>query len=408
MELSQHSVGKISQGCATQSLHALKQEFWRMADNARNQTEYLADSKLQYLKYAPLETLKRIFIQYRYFTIFYISDLALLVFRLPFGKLRSLLADFLNDELGNGRHQQAHQQIYDDFLTSLGIPQEELEARANQTNLRLLREIQDLVMNESPWYGVGLRGMGGECLCQVYLAAMHAHFSSNPVIEAMKDRIDWRFWDIHTGEVDIEHRELLRAALMEAVEEDPTALEDLVGGYRKSKGVFDRFWDNIFRAAGVHPRDMSTGLHKARVKDFHLAFPVSDLATAREFYGGVIGCAEGRSTDHYVDFDLYGHQIVAHLAPERPKTSDSEFDGNDVAVPHFGLNLDWDAFHELLARLKTGRVHFVKEPHIRLEGKVGEHISMFVHDPSGNALEFKAFRNQDQVFSKELSEEPAR
>ena len=225
-----------------------------MADNAWTQTEYLADSKLQYLKYAPLETLKRIFIQYRYFTIFYISDLALLVFRLPFGKLRSLLADFLNDELGNGKHEQAHQRIYDDFLVSLGIPQEELEANANQTNLQILREIRDLVMNESSWYAVGLRGMGGECLCQVYLSAMHAHFIRNPAIQAMKDRLDWRFWDIHTGEIDIEHRELLRAALMEAVDEDPAALEGLVGGYQKSKGVFDRFWDNIFEAAGVYTR----------------------------------------------------------------------------------------------------------------------------------------------------------
>ncbi|MCP3139436.1 VOC family protein [Pyxidicoccus xibeiensis] len=145
----------------------------------------------------------------------------------------------------------------------------------------------------------------------------------------------------------------------------------------------------------------------AQIKDFHLAFPVSDLASARAFYSGVIGCPEGRSTDHYVDFDFYGHQIVAHLAPERPKTSESDFDGSDVTVPHFGLNLDWDAFHDLLKRLKAGGVRFVKEPHVRLDGKVGEHVSMFVHDFSGNALEFKAFRNQDQIFSRELSEEPA-
>jgi len=235
-------------------MHSLKQEFWLMADNARTQTEYLADGKLQQLQHAPLDVLKRVFVQYRYFTIFYISDLALLVYRLPFGKLRSLLADFLNDELGNGQHRHAHQQIYDDFLLSLGVREDELEATANQTNLRLLGEIRELVMNESPWYAVGLRGMGGECLCQVYLAAMHAHFIRNPEIVAMRDRLDWRFWDIHTGEIDIAHRESLRAALMEAVEADPAALEGLVGGYRTSKGVFDRFWDNIFEAAGVRSR----------------------------------------------------------------------------------------------------------------------------------------------------------
>ncbi len=144
----------------------------------------------------------------------------------------------------------------------------------------------------------------------------------------------------------------------------------------------------------------------ATIKDFHLAFPVKDLASARAFYTGVIGCPEGRSTDHYVDFDFYGHQIVAHLAPERP-TSESDFDGSDVTIPHFGLNLDWEAFHDLLGRLKKGGARFVKEPHVRLEGKVGEHVSMFIHDFSGNALEFKAFRHQDQIFSKELSEAPA-
>ncbi|MDC0715099.1 iron-containing redox enzyme family protein [Stigmatella sp. ncwal1] len=237
-----------------QSIQALKEEFWRMADNARTQAEYLADRKLQSLERASLEVLKQVFVQYRYFTIFYISDLALLVYRLPFGKLRSLLADFLNDELGNGQHAQAHQQIYDDFLVSLGIPREELEANANPANLQILGEIRDLVMTESPWYAVGLRGMGGECLCQVYLASMHAHFIQNPAIQAMKDRLDWRFWDIHTGEIDIAHRELLRAALMEAVDADPAALEGLVGGYRKSKGVFDQFWDNIFETAGVTRR----------------------------------------------------------------------------------------------------------------------------------------------------------
>lgn len=233
------------------SIQSLKDEFWRMADTTRTQTEYLADSKLQYLEHAPLDVLKRIFVQYRYFTIYYISDLALLVYRLPFGKLRSLLADFLNDELGNGNHEQAHQRIYDDFLISIGIPRNELELQANQTNLQLLGEIRELVLQRSAWYAVGLRGMGGECLCQVYLAAMYAHFIKNPAIQEMKDCLDWKFWEIHTGEIDIEHRELLRAALMEAVDMEPEVLDDLVGGYRKSKDVFDTFWDNIFRDVGV-------------------------------------------------------------------------------------------------------------------------------------------------------------
>ncbi|WP_234063310.1 iron-containing redox enzyme family protein [Myxococcus stipitatus] len=232
-------------------MQSLKDEFWRMADTTRTQTEYLADEKLRSLQSAPLDVLKRVFVQYRYFTIYYISDLALLVHRLPFGKLRSLLADFLNDELGNGRHEHAHQQVYDDFLVSIGLCPSELDAHANPANLQLLGEIRDLVQQRSAWYAVGLRGMGGECLCQVYLAAMHAHFTQNPAIQALAAGLDWKFWEIHTGEVDIAHRELLRAALMEAVDQQPEVLEDLVGGYRKSKDVFDTFWENIYRDAGI-------------------------------------------------------------------------------------------------------------------------------------------------------------
>ncbi|WP_426752407.1 VOC family protein [Myxococcus sp. Y35] len=140
---------------------------------------------------------------------------------------------------------------------------------------------------------------------------------------------------------------------------------------------------------------------------FHLAFPVDSLESARAFYGGVLGCPEGRSTDHYVDFNFYGHQIVAHLSPVRPQTSESDFDGSDVTVPHFGLNVDWETFHVLAERLRAGNVQFIKAPHVRLAGCVGEHTSMFVADFSGNKLEFKAFRNEDQVFASELSEAPA-
>ena len=234
-----------------QAIQALKEEFWLMADTTRTQTEYLADAKLKALEHASLDTLKRVFLQYRYFTIFYISDLALLVYRLPFGKLRSLLADFLNDELGNGHFEQAHHQVYDNFLMSIGIPERELERKANQANLSLLGEIRELVLEGSPWYGVGLRGMGGECLCQVYLSAMHAHFVKNPVIQEMKERLDWAFWEIHTGDIDIAHRELLRAAITEMVDREPQVLEELVGGYRKSKDVFDQFWNNIYQDAGL-------------------------------------------------------------------------------------------------------------------------------------------------------------
>lgn len=146
---------------------------------------------------------------------------------------------------------------------------------------------------------------------------------------------------------------------------------------------------------------------------FHLAFPVRDLLEARAFYVGVIGCTEGRSDVHHVDFNMFGHHVVAHIAPKNHDNPDNEaiskFDGRDVPIPHFGLNLEWDEWEQLAERLKHSGARFRDLPHVRLKGRVGEHASLFVYDPSGNALEFKAFRDPSQVFSRDpLDGEPAK
>lgn len=134
---------------------------------------------------------------------------------------------------------------------------------------------------------------------------------------------------------------------------------------------------------------------------FHLAFPVQDLGQARAFYGGVLGCREGRSSDQWVDFDLAGHQIVAHLAPARTGVAaHNPVDGHDVPVPHFGLILEMADWQALADRLRTAGVRFVIEPTIRFAGQPGEQATMFLLDPSGNALEFKAFRDWGQVFAR--------
>ena len=134
---------------------------------------------------------------------------------------------------------------------------------------------------------------------------------------------------------------------------------------------------------------------------FHLAFPVHDLAAARAFYGGVLGCREGRSSDAWVDFDLYGHQIVAHLAADRAGiAAHTPVDGDDVPVPHFGVILSMDGWRDLAERLRRAGVKFVIEPHIRFRGQVGEQATMFFLDPSGNALEFKAFADMNQIFAR--------
>lgn len=135
------------------------------------------------------------------------------------------------------------------------------------------------------------------------------------------------------------------------------------------------------------------------MQPFHLAFPVHDLAAARAFYGGVMGCPEGRSSDQWIDFDLYGHQIVAHLAPGGPRHH-NPVDGHDVPVPHFGVVLEWGAWHALADRLRDAGQSFVIEPGIRFRGQVGEQATLFLLDPSGNALEFKAFRDPSQLFAR--------
>ena len=133
---------------------------------------------------------------------------------------------------------------------------------------------------------------------------------------------------------------------------------------------------------------------------FHLAIPVDDLAAAREFYGGVLACTEGRSADTWVDWDLYGHQLVTHVAPGAGEVARNPVDDHDVPVPHFGVLLDVDAFHRLADRLRAAGTAFVIEPYLRFEGLPGEQWTMFLHDPAGNALEFKAFADDAQVFAR--------
>jgi extradiol dioxygenase family protein len=134
---------------------------------------------------------------------------------------------------------------------------------------------------------------------------------------------------------------------------------------------------------------------------FHLAFPVDDLASARAFYGDLLGCPEGRSSEAWVDFDFYGHQIVAHLSPGEAGTRNSSaVDGHDVPVRHFGAILPMDKWDALADKLRTAGTSFIIEPHVRFKGEVGEQATMFFLDPSGNALEFKAFGDLSQVFAK--------
>jgi extradiol dioxygenase family protein len=141
----------------------------------------------------------------------------------------------------------------------------------------------------------------------------------------------------------------------------------------------------------------------ASLTPFHIAFPVDDIPAARIFYGSVLGCPEGRSSENWIDFDLFGHQIVAHYKPRDPATADAHHnpvDGHDVPVPHFGVILEMPEWESLAERLKAADAKFVIEPYIRFKGQVGEQATMFFLDPAGNALEFKAFADMSQIFAK--------
>jgi extradiol dioxygenase family protein len=145
----------------------------------------------------------------------------------------------------------------------------------------------------------------------------------------------------------------------------------------------------------------ATTPQQAAMPPFHLAFPVHDLAAARKFYGELLGCSEGRSSPEWVDFNFYGHQIVAHLAPDECGHKEtSAVDGKNVPVRHFGAILSLEQWDTLAARLKAGGTQFVIEPYVRFKGEPGEQATMFFLDPSGNAIEFKAFASLDNLFAK--------
>jgi extradiol dioxygenase family protein len=144
-----------------------------------------------------------------------------------------------------------------------------------------------------------------------------------------------------------------------------------------------------------------TDTTQGAVPPFHLAFPVHSLAAAREFYGELLGCPEGRSSPEWVDFNFYGHQIVAHLSPdEAGHRATNAVDGDAVPVRHFGVVLAMPQWHALADKLKAAHTKFIIEPHIRFKGEVGEQATMFFLDPSGNAVEIKAFANMASLFAK--------
>ena len=138
-----------------------------------------------------------------------------------------------------------------------------------------------------------------------------------------------------------------------------------------------------------------------KLSPFHLAIPVNDLDKAKEFYNGLLRAEIGRSDPTWIDFNFYGHQLVCHLIESSIAQSKNPVDQHDVPVPHFGIVLEWDTFHQLAMDLKNNKVEFIIEPTIRFKGQVGEQATLFLNDPSGNAIEFKSFKDQENLFRKD-------
>ena len=136
-----------------------------------------------------------------------------------------------------------------------------------------------------------------------------------------------------------------------------------------------------------------------KLNPFHLAIPVADLDQTRQFYTQTLGFAEGRSSDHWVDLNFFGHQLVLHLSEQNAKNYRNPVDGKSVPVPHFGVVLEWEQWHQFKERCLAAKIEFVIEPYLRFEGQVGEQATMFFLDPSGNALEFKAFKQTSELFA---------
>ena len=135
------------------------------------------------------------------------------------------------------------------------------------------------------------------------------------------------------------------------------------------------------------------------LRPFHLAIPVDCLDKARNFYGSKLGFEEGRSDDHWIDYNFFGHQLVCHIG-ELNKSNNNEVDGKDVPIPHFGIILEWDDFDSFSSTLKTENINFIIEPYLRFSGLPGEQKTMFFKDPFGNALEFKSFKQDSEIFNK--------
>jgi len=231
---------------------AALEAFWARAELGKLEARFAIAREMDMLPRLSIDALRAIALQYRYFTQIFVTDLAHLVVRCPEGRLRSLLGQLVNEELGCGDPELAHLRLYDRFLESIGAIErgatgDQLQARAHPRVRALLEELSRRTADRSTYYAIGMRGMGGECVCGVYFSVMHVHLRKHPFVIENESRIDWRFWDIHAGHADIEHNKLVRAAVTELLDgKRADAVNEVAAGYDYGTSTWEEFWATVY------------------------------------------------------------------------------------------------------------------------------------------------------------------
>lgn len=229
-----------------QDLPKTLEEFWKLAEAAQSTASHLANERIRAIENMGLEDLQSLLLHYRWYTSFYPGDLGILICKLPPSSLRSLLGELLDDELGNGDCSRTHLELYDRFLESIGVRLDAVRDSVHPMSLALLEANRSRLLMSHYMFGVGLRGMGGECLCQVYLEAVNHYLRRNSSLARHERQIDWTFWDMHAGDTDREHRERTREFIARLA--TPQDVASLSLGYLEAEQGWKAMWDIAFSA----------------------------------------------------------------------------------------------------------------------------------------------------------------
>lgn len=234
-------------------IRAALEAFWDRAATSKLETRFALAREMDALPGLSIEALRAVLLPYRHFTCAFITDLAVLVARCPDGRLRSLLGQLVDEELGEGDPEQAHARLYDRFLESIGaITGEAQDARPPKV-AAVLAQLSERTARRSPFYAIGMRGLGGECVCGVYFSVMHGYLRKHPFIVDHDARIDWKFWDIHAGHADAEHNAMVRASVSEVLQHHGSdrAVAEIAEGYDFGTAMWNAFWAAVYHEHGV-------------------------------------------------------------------------------------------------------------------------------------------------------------